>query len=201
MRGEIILACCALGCAFVGTETCANSLIAFDAVGRAVGYYAGTCGNDENDWKVYSASGYFACVEKLSGEFDSSMALTDSGIYARDGAFNAFDCAADRYAYSSNPSSGPFYGGFVLFASHDHATYTLNEAKLASVVDLFSAGGPAFNSTCSNFAVEFITYALPSFDNQLAVTGFSSVAYSAPLRIQPAADNVLNDVVFFDGFE
>ena len=180
----------------------ANSLIVFDAAGHAIGYYQGTCNNSDADWKVYSLSGYFACVEVTTGTLDSSIELPGgAGTTVSESGFSESECVGARYAFSDNTGVGAFYGGFVLAGLHDRAAYTKNDGQLAVLQNLYSDEIP-LGSACATFSNPPIAeFALPVFDNDSSVTGFSNVAYKAPLRIQPASDTSLSDVIFFDSFE
>jgi hypothetical protein len=180
----------------------ANSLIVFDSHNRGIGYYQGTCGTFADIWKVYSATAYFACMYRVTGEMQFRVELGDehSG-YITDAAFEALGCIGDRFSYTEDVDYGPYYGGYVISGVHNRAAYTKNDGQLSSLVALASRAAP-FGTSCATLSgAPLLLYALPSFDNDPGITRFSNVAYDGPLRIQPAPDSVLDDITFFDGFE
>jgi hypothetical protein len=184
----------------VAQAASANSLIVFDMAGRGIGYYAGLCGTNDIVWNVYSATGYIACINKDDGSLQSAIPLDNFGGWMYESGFAAVDCGGTRFAYS-NSGAGSFFGGYVFGDLHDSAVYTVNNGSVSTQTQLYSINIPD-GVGCQNFSKPPINlYVLPVFENDQAVTGFSNVSYLGPLRIQPAPDTVLADLIFFDSLE
>jgi hypothetical protein len=156
---------------------------------------------DGDDWKVVTAYGYYACIEPITAVLDSSITLDSSSEASFvESGFLTLDCSGQRYAFSNDAASGPFTGGFVLASAHDRAAYTSNDGNVSSLVTLYSTEIP-FGSNCTTLSTPFTTYALPALDNEMAVTGFSNVAYLGPLRLRAFFYSPLTDEIFFDTLE
>ena len=185
---------------FASSLATADSLIVFDASGRGIGYYfSATCDSSGNYFGVYSRTGYFACVSVDLGSIDQPISPPGAqGETVYTTGYSKPNCEGQRFAYSVSPE--PFTSGFVSGNGPDvPPVYTVNNGATSLMTALASnqvAGG-----ACQELSSGFQQYALPILDNNIAITGISSVRYSPPLRVQPAPDSVLDDTIFFDTFD
>lgn len=199
---------CFILCLFVSTiahaadESVTASPMVVDAAGRAIGYLAAhSCVPDQGEpqFAFISATGYAGCVSAASGRIGSRLVPPgSSGGINNDLGFVSPECSGQAML-CVNPSES-MTGGFmvrtnpgIVYVSHGQ----LPEQLLISSELTMPGGGQA----CRSLAIPQVRPcqdALPFNSQEL---GVQSSNYRAPLRVSVIDDDLLRDVIFFDGVD
>lgn len=167
-----------------------------DSANRVIGYYWDATGCEPPAYGVISTTGYATCVSVTNGRIVPRFIPPGSGgVIDSNLRFESADCTGPGFACSGN---GVLVGGFVFNSS----------AGLRTVVP-GAVSSQFFNASfLDGVSNSCIVISNPGFQNCLpalpfvpAETGLSSVPYSPPLRISIVDESLMNDVIFFDGFD
>jgi hypothetical protein len=170
-----------------------SSGVVIDASGAVVGLFA-------DEGIIHSHRGFRATFNFQSGRIISEqnlVDLTDVGgiMYQRRLLFASINCSGQAYV---GPEGSRGVGGVVVLAAEN--PYSLYYAPKGSAV-----ASPSIQSVltpdgqCSASPVG-VTWTLPAFPNDPAVTGFPSEPFLGPLRLEIQPLGVLFDL-FQHGFE
>jgi len=159
-----------------------------------VGYLYGgsfSCGGI-GDVALYTKTGFFTCVNE-QGRIDTIIDApggngAEFGVY-----FLSSDCGGDAYVVSD---AGYFIGGFVI--ESQFGLYSVPHGTYSAYMTYFS--NPASPTTCNSVGT-YSAHGIKADRNDPIATGISKSPWQPPLTVEVLPDIVLDDVIFFEGFE
>ncbi len=172
-----------------------------DAAGRVIGYLAAHgCSADqgESQFAFISATAYAGCVSAVSGRIGARLAPPGSSwLVQNDLGFKSPDCSGQ--AMLCVPAAGYLAGGFII-RTRPGITYAAHgqQSELTGINSEIKGG---YSEKCTPLVTPTqMSCVSASFFNAQEL-GVQWSNYQAPLSIAVIDDNLLLDVIFFDGVD